>query len=269
MKILNPKGVTLVELLIALVMSTLIAAAGFAIYVRAHQTYLAQVEVSDTQFRVRDALRQLANNMQMAGYLLPVSLSPIQASNTNPDTVVICSQSVPPCQPTLFQAMAQPTSDLRCDGQDLTGCFVNGDRAYIYDPTAKTGEFFIISQVNYATSLIQHSVGLSKSYPISSIVMKIESQKYYIDQTTVPAHPRLMVSLNGAAPTVYANDVEDLQIVYTLADGSTSSSPASTYLVREADITLRGKTQKSDVDWNKLYRKRTFSTRVKVRNLDL
>jgi prepilin-type N-terminal cleavage/methylation domain-containing protein len=268
MKMLNRKGVTLVELLIALVMSTLIAAAGFAIYVRAHQTYLAQVEVSDTQFRVRDALRQVANNMQMAGYLLPVSLSPLQAFNTNPDTVVICSQSVPPCQPTLFQAMAQPTSDIRCDGQDLTG-FVNGDRAYIYDPTTKAGEFFIISQVNYGTSLIQHSVSLSKSYPVSSIVMKIESQKYYIDQTTDPAHPRLMVSLNGAASTVYAKDVEDLQIVYTLADGSTSSSPPSTYLVREADITLRGKTQKSDVDWNKLYRKRTFSTRVKVRNLDL
>jgi hypothetical protein len=58
-------------------------------------------------------------------------------------------------------------------------------------------------------------------------------------------------------------------LVYTLADGSTTSAPPNSKLIRKVQITLQGKTQKSDVDWNRLYRQRSFATNVKVRNLDL
>ncbi len=265
---LNQRGVTIVELMVGLLMTSLITAAGFAIYLRSHQTYLAQAEVNDLQYRGRDALTEIANHVQMAGHLLPASLSPFQAYNTNPDSIVIFAQLADPCQASLVHPMPQPSAELRCDGLDIS-CFVDNEWAYIYDPNTKTGEFFWITQVQYDSSHIQHNtMSLSKAYPAGSEVMKVEFVKYYIDGTDIN-HPALMVSVNGGTPTTYARDITDLQFIYTMADGSLTSVPINSRLVREVEITLNGITTKSDVDWNHLRRQRTYSTKAKVRNLDL
>jgi Tfp pilus assembly protein PilW len=259
-----------VDLLVVLVISSFIISAGFAIYIRSHQTYLAQTEVSDAQYRVRDALREISDDIRMAGYLIPTSLSPFVTRNTDPDTVMIYRQPVNSCQVNLTAVMASPTANIVCGGGQTLTCFKNGQMAYIYDVVTKTGEFFTISTVDNGNGWVQHTGSpLTKSYPANSQVMTIDYNKFYIDNTTDVNHPRLMVSRNGAAAVLYAVDIQDLQLVYTLADGSTTSSPANSKLIRKVQITLQGKTQKSDVDWNRLYRQRSFATNVKVRNLDL
>lgn len=262
------KGMTVVEILVALLIVSILTTAGFALYLRTHQTYVVQQEVTDTQFRVRDALRQVTKDIQMAGFLLPTSIAPFVAYNTNPDSITISSVGFPACQGTLSQAMAQPTEQLTCNGQNLT-CFQVNQWHYIYDPNTKTGEFFMVNSVNTGTFTIQHNTALSKSYPLGSQVLKMDVTRFSIDKATDPNHPRLMVSYNFAAPIIYANDISDLQLLYTLADGTVTSTLANSRLVREVKITVTGQTQRADVDWNNLRRLRTMTTTVKIRNLDL
>ena len=63
----DQKGITLVEVLIAAVLTLVIGAAALGFYVTQHNSWLAQEDVSDMQQNIRVALDEISKNIRQAG----------------------------------------------------------------------------------------------------------------------------------------------------------------------------------------------------------
>lgn len=65
------KGYTLIQLLISLVLTSIIALAGFQYYKGQHEAYIAQTNIADRQGSMRASLTELARQIRQAGYMVP------------------------------------------------------------------------------------------------------------------------------------------------------------------------------------------------------
>jgi prepilin-type N-terminal cleavage/methylation domain-containing protein len=264
----NQRGFTLLELLIALIMTGVLVSAGYGVYINQHKGWMIQEQITSMQQNARVAMHELETRIRMAGYNLPGGFDPIYAKNTNPDTITVLFQNEFYCKAPLEYAMTQPSAELRCDGHDVS-CFTVGTWAYIYDPAADTSEFFYITQVLTSTGRIQHTTAaLSRSYPKGSIVTNMDLFKFYIDRSDTN-HPNLMEKTVGQTPVVYAENIEDLQFRYSLASGVFVDVPPAASIVREVLISLTARTDKKDLQFAGQYRRRSLTSDVKVRNLGL
>lgn len=266
----NISGFTMVEMLIAALLTTVIVSAALKVYNVQQKHMIVQDQISDMQQSVRSSMDELSTKIRLAGYGLPPNFTaPIVAANTNPDTITVVHNDCNISDIQIEQAMTQPTSDLRCDGHDLTGVSDN-DWLYIYDPNTNTGEYFQASQVLPASDIIQHStMALSKSYPVGSRILKVSIVKYYVDQTTDANHPRLMSQAFNQAAQIYADNITDLQFQYVLSSGATVDVPPIAAMIREVIIRLNSRTDRADDKFAVNYRTRNLETRVKVRNLGM
>ncbi|MGB8657726.1 MAG: prepilin-type N-terminal cleavage/methylation domain-containing protein [Candidatus Zixiibacteriota bacterium] len=267
-QVTGAEGFTLLELLVALVITGVLATAGYGIYLNQHEGWIIQEQITTMQQNARAAMHELETRIRMAGYGLPGGFDAIYAANTNPDTITVLFEDESQCKAPIEQAMSQPSADLRCDGHDIS-CFKDNTWAYIYDPSADTGEFFYITQVQVSLSHIQHNTTpLSRCYPQGSTVMMMDLYKFYIDRSDTN-HPNLMVREVGQAPQVYAEDVEDLQFQYGLANGYFVDVPPAASVVRDVRVSLTARGAKQDLQLAGQYRRRTLTSEVKVRNLGL
>lgn len=66
--ILGQRGVSLVELLIAVTLTVLIGAVMLEFYISQHNQYLVQEDISDMQQNVRVAMDEITKNVRKAGY---------------------------------------------------------------------------------------------------------------------------------------------------------------------------------------------------------
>ena len=272
----NQKGITLVELLISLVIMGIITTAAFSFYLNQHKQWIVQDQIADMQQNARVSMDELVDKLRMAGYVdLPQAIGAIVAEDANPDTIAIRFNSRD-CFATLGKTMPLPSKPLHFNEVE---CFEGSTWVYIMVPESDTlypyGEWVFITKISINQGQgwqeLIHSLGpLSMAYPVGSLVLQLEEYKYYIDQTTDPSHPKLMRQVNGQTPQVFAEDIEDLQFVYTLADGSTTSTPANPDDIRTVAVRVMARTERQDPDYpGDQYRRRTFSSRVQVRNLGL
>ena len=65
------RGFTLLELLIGLLLSGLVAAGAFHYYKAQNEVYLSQAVIADRQGNVRSAMAELTRQIRQAGYLVP------------------------------------------------------------------------------------------------------------------------------------------------------------------------------------------------------
>jgi hypothetical protein len=259
-------GFTVVELLIAALLAGLITSASLALYLTQQKQYMVQNDISDIQGGLRAAAGELSTRLRMAGYKLPEGFPCIITHNTNPDSIEVVTNSNSLGDLRIEHAMPQPSSELRCDGHDVSGVHI-GDTLYIYDPVSMTGEFFSVSQVQIASSNIQHNDWpLSRSYPSGSYIFRTISYKYYIDNSN-PSHPSLVSRITGGGPQVYAENITNLNFQYLLSTGQIVDTAPFAYMIREVIITVSGRTDRADNEFMTPYRNRTLTTRIKIRNL--
>lgn len=67
----NERGVTLVELLIAAVLTVIVAGATMEFYLSQHKTWLVEAEIAEVQYNVRASLDEIAGALRMGGYQVP------------------------------------------------------------------------------------------------------------------------------------------------------------------------------------------------------
>ena len=72
------KGVTLIELLIALVISSIVIAALYRVFISQQKTYTVQEQVKDMQQNARQSINRMMSEIRMAGFgnvemVLPVT----------------------------------------------------------------------------------------------------------------------------------------------------------------------------------------------------
>ena len=262
----SQNGMTLVELLVALVISGLIVSAGYGLYLAQHKGWIIQEQISAMQQNARVAMHELETKIRMAGYGMRGGIEPLYAHDTNPDTIITICQNEFNCDAELDQNMSHPGDRMSCS-TDIS-CFQEDSWAYIYDSSADTGEFFFIQGVKTGDDEILPSGNLSRAYAAGSIVMVLDYYKFYLD-TADTDHPNLMMQRYGQAPQVYAEDIENLQFRYGLANGVFMDVPPAASVVREVIISLTARTERKDLQFEGEYRRRSLTSDVKVRNLGL
>ena len=260
-------GLSILEVLIALVLTGLVTMAVLKVYVTQHQNYLIQDDITEIQQNARAAIDELGRHIRMAGNDLPHGLDAIMAADTDPDTITLVYR-VDGCETYLSEKMPLPSAELKC-GTDIS-CFYDDQWVYIFHPDSGGGEWFVITHVQASARHIQHNtMTLSQAYDKDAILLSMEQVKFFIDNTSDTAHPNLMMQLPGRTPQVYAENIIDLQFQYRLKNGATVDVPPLVEDVREVIMSVTGRSRNPnwEVGEDDEYRQRTYTSSVNVRNL--
>lgn len=268
----SQRGTSLLELLIALAITGVITTSVLRLYTIQHESYLVQDDVTTMQQNARAAIDELTRQIRMAGHRLPAGMQPIEASNTNPDTITITYQGSN-CDTYLTEKMPNTSAELKASE---VSCFNVDQWVYIFDPVAKTGEWFQISEVQEGSNHLQHRFkpkNLSKIYDADALILSIDQVKYYIDNTN-PDQPNLMMKRPfDSVAYVYAENIEDLQFQYHLANGNIVDVPVLIKDVREVIITVKSKSSRpnlrKDEDGKYVHSSRSYTSSVGLRNIGL
>ena len=256
----------MLELAIGIMLAGIIMSAAFSLYLAQHKHLLVQNDISDLQSALRTVSAELATNIRQAGYRLPEGIPAIEAFNSDPDTIALAFVSRELDGVQTEQPMSSPSSPLLCDGHDLSSLGIN-DWIFIIDPTLNTGEYVLVSEIDNANGVIQHStMSLSRAYPAGCALVKIKHFKYYIDSSD-STHPDLICQINFGTPEVFAENITDLQFRYVLSSLAEVDVPAIDRMVREVVIRITARSESPDQDFQGQFRYRSLTTRVKVRNL--
>ncbi len=279
------KGFTLVELLIAAFIMSVVSLAAFQFYAREHQVYSVQEEITNAQQNVRFAVDELAANVMAAGADIPGGFAPVISYDTNPDTIVIRYNKAGCFITVGDHTQIQQAKPIHT--KDSVNCFTPyiGQRIYLIhnnpSPGEPSGEWFTLSNTSYnpgnGWQEVHHADPLLGEPKVGDEVLVLEEVKYYIDATTDAAHPKLMKIRNGFPAEIYAEDITDLQFSYILGGAAPDTVPDFVAAGRDArdiqnvQITVQSRTQKRDPHWptDGGYRLRTITSEVHLRNLNL
>ena len=262
---LNDKGFSLVEVMIALILSAIVTGAAFKAYVNQHKSYMIQDDVTNIQQSTRACLDQLSRQIRMAGYQLPNGLPSIVAANTNPDTITVTYHESG-CDTYLNAAMTSTTADFVCGSS--VSCFGVGQWVYLWEADSAKGEWVNITNVQAGARTLQHGgAPTSRKYGANSNIMSITQIKFYVDRSDT-AHPKLMMSPMNGTPQIYADDISNLQLTYKLKNGTVVDVPANYQDILEVLISITGRSDTPDPDRpaGSQYRSRTYTTSVTLRN---
>ncbi len=262
----NVRGTSLMETLIALSITGIVTASIMKLYITQHQNYMTQEDITTIQQNARASIDELTRQIRMAGRDIPAGIKAIYAYDTNPDTLMISFRSGN-CDTYLSDPMPTPSAELKCGS--AIDCFTDGQWIYIYDPDSAAGEWFEITEVQSAAMHIQHNtMTLSRKYGANAILLAVEQIKFFIDNTTDPDHPSLMIQPVGMDPQVYAEDITDLQFRYHLTNGNVVDEPILIEDILEVIIELTARSRTADVERPKdPFRERTYTSSVNLRNL--
>lgn len=196
-------GLTLVELLVVLVLSSLLAGALYKTFIGQQRSYAVQEQVADMQQNVRGAIDLMTRDIRMAGY--------------------------------------------RKDVLDSLGN-INGFTE-------------VITPANNANNIGRNDDQITIIIEDKAITYKLQWD------TTDGGMPILMRKVNGVGE-VLADNIENLQIQYTLRDGSLTDSPAIPENIRMVRVDIIARTKLTDPQLSgDGYRRRVLSSLIQVRNL--
>lgn len=262
----NASGFSLIEMLIALGITAFVTAAVFEAYRTQHKNYLTQDDITTIQQNARASIDELSRQIRQAGFGVPSQFPCIFAANTNPDTITLVYQARD-CNTFLTAAMPQPSAELKCDD---VSCFEDDQEAFIWEPDTNKGEFFTVTHVQTGSDHLQHNTTtFSRKYGANSIILSLVAAKFFVDKTSDPSHPKLMVKYGGKPATAYADDITDIQFRYRMKNNTVLDLPTAASDVREVLISVTGRSNMPDPDktGDAAYRSRTFASSASLRNL--
>lgn len=322
-------GFSLIEVMSALVILAIAMTAVFATFISQQKSFTTQSRVAEMQQNLRQAVEYMSRDIRLAGYGIPADITVpnnvIAASvtsmralypkdnTTGPDQIFILylfdmDLNQPPT--TITSAMPNSSAELNVAS---TAGFIEGDLVIISNGTS--ADLFEVTEVQTVALKLQHNPGGSAwnynapgghstwptgGYPAGSVLAKARFLRYYIDSTTDPAHPTLMVDRMGAAaPQPVADDIEDMQIQYNMdtnGDGiietfnvndpttgvsAVTGNTLNLSQIRQVRLQLIARTRLPDMGWSETrpalgnrtdvatpdgYRRRTYDIVIDVRN---
>ena len=305
-------GFSLIEVMSALIILAIAMTAVFATFISQQKSFTVQNRVAEMQQNLRQVVEYVSRDIRLAGYGIPdnvtipnniisagvTSIRSLYAidNTTGPDQIFILylfdmDANQPPTTDNASGVPAnagsitvQSTAGFLTTGRELV-LITDGTTADLYETFAAAGTTLTFGG-GYS-----YNAGHSKSYPAGSppvSVAKARFVRYYIDSTTDPAHPTLMVDrMGGAAAQPVADDIEDLQLTYGLDTGGDgivdtwTSSPATPSQIRQVRLQLLGRVRLPEAGWAETrpalgnhpgggtadgYRRRIYDIVIDVRN---
>jgi len=266
----NRKGITLIELLIALVISALLIASLYRTFIGQQKTYIVQEQVVEMQQNVRAAIIKMISEIRMAGF---GNLDLAAGVNGITNVITPSANSI-----TILGALRQ-ISTLEAGaqaGQNLitlasaTDAF---DGATYHRYISIGGlESNIVSGRSGNELTLQNPVTMN--YPANTPIFKIHAITYGIREAAgVPVLFRdLYSNTAGSQRVTVAENIENLQFEYFDANGALLSLPiANPELIRMVRVTVTARTIRSDTDFKvgDGFRRRTIASNIYVRNMEI
>jgi type IV pilus assembly protein PilW len=276
------KGLTLIELLLAMAISAVLTAAVYRTFIGQHRTYAVQEQVVDMQQNARVAINRMMREIRMAGFgnvsvVLPDFtakdgpfnniINPSNNTNTvgqNDDRITIIGA---------FEQVSTLATDHTIGGNTLqlggkASEFDLANRKYVCVAGLETH-----TVINISDNTLTLSGNLINKYAEGAPVFKVKAVTYRLRwDNSSPNMPVLTREDNtdGGGSQVIAEGIENLQFRYVLNDKSESDSPADPSKIRMVRVTINARTRISDPELKGEpggFRRRTIASNILVRNM--
>lgn len=211
-------GFSLVELLVSVFISGVALTSMvtfYALQTRGAQGHAFRVEA---QQALRASLDAITRDVRLAGACLPINTGqyvPLAGTDdVNGDSITIRSGMLRADLSCISAALTPDTTAAGATSLQVdsgTG-FTSGMLVYLRHPSG-SGQYAFVTAAGATTVSID--TGLSQVYPKGSGVYAVDERTYTIDRS-VPATPRLMLTINRGTPMAFAAGITDLQIQYVL-----------------------------------------------------
>lgn len=244
----NNSGMTITEMLIAALMSFIVAGAALDFYVTSHDNWITQENISEMQQSLRVSAQELSANLRNAGASLPEGMSGLTGRNTNPDTVTVRFSATPMTLTVSDHTNNNQAVPIHVERFSSFEGFQVGDQVYIYRPPNGPGEYFTITKLSDNAGggwkEVEHQGQTLLNDPMAGdAIIKLSEVRYWIDRTTDSLAPRLIREVGGT-PQVYAEQVYDLQCRYNKLDSTVTDQPVAGDTIVSVDFSLAAQTIK-------------------------
>ncbi len=255
-------GITLIELLIALVLCSILTAALYRAFISQQKTYTVQDQVADMQQNARIALAQVTREIRMAGYggeMLPVfgdinGFTDIITPASNSITIIIADEVG-----VLKESAAKGANQVKVTN---AGVFNNGKKNYL----CLNGENNYSIQSVAGDTLVL-AAPLTEGHPINQPVYLIKAISYYLgisgDKTVLRRNEN-----TGGGGQPLADNIDSLEFAYFDANGIEISNPPDIRLIK-VTITARTSMVDPQLKGGDGFRRRVLSSYVQARNMGL
>jgi prepilin-type N-terminal cleavage/methylation domain-containing protein len=270
-------GVSLIELLIALVIMGILVAALYRTVGSQQRIYNIEDQVVDMQQNLRWSITKMVRKIRMAGYggnildsfgdvngFISI-ITPVRNVNnvgTADDSItVIIADEVS----VLTQNAAKGSRSLRV--KDANSMFDTGAKKYL----CLNGENnYLVKMISGNTVTLADP--LAEDHLINEAVSLVKAITYKLQwNNTNSIMPVLIEDENtGAGSQVIAENIEKLHFIYTLSDGTVTDLPTAPENIRMVKVYITGRTKIPDPQMSgDGYRRRDLYDSVFVRNLGL
>jgi type IV pilus assembly protein PilW len=255
-------GLTLVELLLALVLSSLLIAALYRAFISQQRTYSVQDQIADNQQNVRIAMAQMTKEIRMAGYggdILSVfgninGFTNIITPASNAITILLADEVG-----VLKQNTAKGTQQLKVTN------------ARIFDADKK--KYLCLNGLNnylvrsVTGDTITLAAPVTEGHPVNQPVYLVKAISYYLGLSGGKTVLRRNENTGGGGQPL-AENIERLEFSYFDTTGEVTANPPD---IRMVKVTVTANTSILDPDLRggDGYRRRTLSSQIKVRNMGL
>jgi prepilin-type N-terminal cleavage/methylation domain-containing protein len=263
------KGLTLVELLVVLALSSILMAAMFGSFIGQQKSYAIQDQLVDVQQTLRASIDRMTREIRMAGYggnilgtfgnvnSFTSLITPVNGSPLDSITILVADEVAK-----LGQNAAAGSNQIALNISSASDIFNTGNRKYLclsgkdnYTVQKVSGNTVTLTSPLKEDHLLNESVGLVKA----------------ITYRVIPNTTDLIRDENtGAGGQIFAEGVENFQLRYTLASGAVVDSPGNPEEIRMVNVRLTVRTKISSQDYSgDGYLRRTLTSDIEVRNLGL
>jgi prepilin-type N-terminal cleavage/methylation domain-containing protein len=279
------RGLTLIELLVAMAISAILIAALYRTFIGQHRTYTVQEQVVDMQQNVRVAINRMMKEIRMAGFgsvwnVFPPEHLPFLTLGGPFLDVINAGDNVNNVgqnddQITIIGGFEQvSTLSQKTDGGDTIQLVGGTDqfnllmRRYLCVGGLET---HIVRWISGNTITLDDKVLFN--HAAGTPVFKVKAIRYRLRRDN--SNPNMPVLTredltDGGGSQVVAENIENLQFRYVLEDGSESDSPADPSRIRMVRVTVYARTSFSDPEFKGGtggFRRRTIASNILVRNM--
>jgi type IV pilus assembly protein PilW len=265
---MNRKGITLIELLVALTISGILVSGVYRTFVSQQHTYTVQDQVVDMQQNVRLAINRMTRELRMAGFgrmgatffgtgkMYGTYEHVVTPNGGNKVTVVGAYQAI-----TTLSANATSGSKT-IQVNDASG-FNTGLKQYI---SINGTESLQIQKITGNQIDFQGGTQLSDDHLAGEPVFLVMAITYSLGVSE--GKSALLRDDNlGLGPQPVAENIDNLQFAYLDSNGNPTANPDD---IRMIQVTIIARTDKTDPELAKVgdgFRRRTLTSNIQLRNL--
>jgi len=270
------KGITLIELLIALVISGLLLAAAYRTFLGQQKTFVIQEQVVDMQQNVRVAINRMMAELRMAGFGHVSMVFPVTYPTGTFNSVL--NLDTPTAGALTFISAVGGTSTLTTEGgvgqnQIVVSTLTDGQGSALFDTGNRQNisigglESHVITAIDHGTKTITLKAPLNFFHPIGTSLFTVMALTYQV--ALINGVPTLLRDENmGVGPQPQADHIENLQFTYLDANGNPTANAAD---IRIITVSLTARTERKDTDLGSGdgYRRRQIASNIHLRNMGI